>query len=177
MESKTSYFWDGAFEIVFFSFPTTLLVFFIFNLIFCLTFEYRISRYFRPFSFLLMIYFLGIGEDISYLSFLSFNNGMNLFSFKFQDKLGHIVWLFVFFLLALFCSGGYFVARFVYDKLSKHFIDGFFPKLQSFHILSCLSMKALVIGSVNALLATNYETLIISLASIEVLFLIGVIYV
>jgi hypothetical protein len=37
-------------------------------------------------------------------------------------------------------------------------------------------MKAFVIGSVNALLATNYEALIISLASIEMVFLIGVMY-
>jgi hypothetical protein len=129
MESRTSYFWDGAFELIFYSFPTMLLVFFVFNKIFYLTFEYRISRHFRPFSFLLMIYFLGIGEDISYLSFLSFNNGMNLFSFKFQDKIGHIAWILVFFLLVLFCSGGYFVAKIIYNKLSKHFIDGFFAKL------------------------------------------------
>ncbi len=115
MESKTSYFWDGAFEIVFFSIPTMLTLFFVLNKIFYLTFEYRISRYFRPFSFLLMIYFLGIGEDISYLSFLSFSNAMNLFFFKFQDKLGHAVWIFVFFLLVFFCSAGYFVAKFLYN--------------------------------------------------------------
>ena len=118
-----------AFEIVFLSFPTMLIAFFVFNRIFYLTYEYRISRHFRPYSFLLMIYFLGIREDISYLSFLSFSNGMNLFSFKFQDKLGHIAWIFVFFLLILFCSGGYFNAKILYNKLSKHFINGFFPKL------------------------------------------------
>ncbi len=105
-----------------------LIVFFVFNTIFYLTFKFRISKYFRPFSFLLMIYFLGIGGDISYLSFLSFNNAMNLFSFKFQDKIGHIAWIFVFFLIVLFCAGAYFLAKILYDKLSKYFIDGFFPK-------------------------------------------------
>ncbi len=43
-------------------------------------------------------------------------------------------------------------------------------------MLSWLSMKAFLIGSVNALLATNYEALIIALGSIETGFLIGVIF-
>ena len=117
MEQKSSFFWDGSFENSFYSLPSKLLVSLILMGLFYLTFDYRISRHFRPYSFFFTIYVLTFENDISYLSFLSFSNAMNLFSFKFQDKIGHIIWVFVFFLLILFCVGGFFLSRILYKKL------------------------------------------------------------
>lgn len=150
----------------------SLIVFLVLRKLFYLTFNYRVSRHYRLYSFYLTIYVMNFEGDISYLSFISFNNAMNLFSFTFQDKFGHIIWAFVFFLLIFFCVGSSFMVKIVYHKLSKHFITDLFPLAESIYLLSFLYLKALIIGATNAFLAINYEILIISLLSIEIIYLV-----
>lgn len=72
--------------------------------------------------------------------------------------------------------GSFFIAKILYKNLSKYFIEDFFPFVESIYVISFLCTKALVMGATNALLATNYETLIISLLSIELICITVLIY-
>ena len=86
IERKNNLFIDSTMDFFVFFVPLTLVSVFLFNRIFYLLFNYEISKYLRPYSFLLIIFELLIQNNVEFFTFLSFRSMEISFSLNFTSK-------------------------------------------------------------------------------------------
>jgi len=100
-----------------------VLLFFLLNTLFYILFNYKISRFLRKFSFKFTLFMMLLNNNIVYLAYASFHNVVVFFSFKFQDKLGQVIWILILYGMVLLSVAGFFLIYYLHEKLSKYFLD------------------------------------------------------
>ena len=132
VEGRTSFFFDGIFELLLFTIPSGLALYVVYRILYCVLFKFKISRFARKFSFSLMLLAFILEANLLYLGFTSMSHVQVLFSFKFLDKLGHLFWLLVTLVIVLFCFGNFYMAKYLYLNMSVYFIEDCLMKISSF---------------------------------------------
>ena len=143
---------------VFFVPATLLLVFVFYRLFYCL-FNYQISIFVRPYSFLWILLEVLVQGNIEYFIFLALRNFLTPFSVDIESKLLQILVILMFFLVALtaFCS--YSLYYYDYRKLAKYFLCNLFRFKSSYVLMTIMyGVRPLIKGTLHALLFEHWET-------------------
>ena len=116
-------FFANNLDFFFYELPGSILIYILMYFAFKTLFNYRISKFFRKYSFSGIILLIIYEGKVEQFSFYFFSECRNLFSRTFSHKLAHVFMLFFFFILIVFCVGGLVWLRFHYKKFIKYFME------------------------------------------------------
>ena len=102
-ETRNNNFMIGSMlEFFMFFTPYILVNTFLFNKLFYILFDYKVSQWFRPYSFWLILLELLVQNNLQFFTFLGFRNLLTMFSFSFSSKA--INGFFILFTFAVFIT-------------------------------------------------------------------------
>ena len=134
-ERKNNLFLDNTIDYFVFCVPLTLISVFILNKLFGCLFNFEISKYLRPYSFLLITFELLIQNYVEQLTFLGFRNIQVSFSFSLAGKMMQVLGIFMLFLIVLAVASSYFLYLYKYGKLAKYFLANLFRFPSSYALM------------------------------------------
>ena len=129
---------------------------FIFYKVFYLLFNYEISSYLRPYSFLLILFEILIQNNLEYLTFIAFRDVSA--SFNFAIKMLLLMAIVMLFLVVLGATMSYFLYYIKYGKLAKYFLVNLFRFPSSYGLMLIMyGMRPFLKGAVHAILYEEWE--------------------
>ena len=166
-------FYANQLNSLYFQLPFILVMVTLFYNLFYLLFKYRVSLYLRKYSLLGIIFFMLLDGNFEQFGFYIFGELNYFFSIDFTHKLANLGILFILFILIIFSVGGLLYLKFHYKKLVNYFIQYYGPKTASLIFESGERMLfPLVFGCIHALLINKLLIQTISLAFLELCYLV-----
>lgn len=164
----------GTFPFFLFLVPQTILMLFVLHRVFRCLSQYKVSVYFRRYFFLLACVVQILVEDnISFFSYLFFQQTFVAFSFKFTDKLFIAASVSMFLLVVLAACCFYFLCNEIYGKCFGYFIYCFYRIFPAFVFLTVRHFgRGLLRGAIHSCLHFHYRTEIIMLCGVEALVIV-----
>ena len=152
-ERKNDLFLSSTVDFFVFFVPATLIFVFLSNRIFYCLFNYSISSYLRPYSFLLILFELLIQNNIEFFTFLSFRATSLSGSLNFSIKMLCVLAIVMLFLVVIGMAGSYFIYYIQYGKLGKYFLVNLFRFPSSYALMLVMyGVRPFLKGAVHALL-------------------------
>ena len=144
---------DSLLDFFIFSVPLILGLEFIFYRLFFLLFDYEVSKYFRPYSFKLVLLELLIQNNLEYFSFLGCRAVDVMFSFSITSKCWNAFAIFFMFAVVFctFCSYRLYYSYYV--KLAKYFLSNMYRFKTSYILMTItFGVRPFLKGMIHALL-------------------------
>ena len=135
--------------------------------------NFKWSVYLRRYCFTPNYVQIVLEPNISYFTYLFFNQTKNFFAFNFWDKIS-LAFSVVFMMIVLLCSICFFIlVNEFYEKKSGYFLHNFYrtPKGILYATLR-INIRGLIYGMLHSLLYEYYTELMVSLIAIEFIFLV-----
>ena len=130
----------------------------IFRLLFLLTFNFKISVFFRPYAFWPTFIIMFLEGNIQFLTYLFVSEVQGLFSFNFSQKINLTLVVIVFFLIFIFFSGAFFIFKDHYRALTKYLIDNVQIDVRGLAYFTAFkSYKNFCLGFLHGLFDSNYQ--------------------
>jgi hypothetical protein len=173
IEENSNGFFVNCANLFFANIFLTFAVYFVFHMLFWLTFNFKISVLFRPFTLWPTFIMMFLEGNVQYLSYLFSSEAQNFFAFNFHQKINLIFVLTVFFLVVIFCSGSMLIFKQHYGGLTKYLIDNVpinFTGIAYFVALN--GYRNLFLGLLHGLLHMNYGMKITIILLVESGFMI-----
>ena len=151
--------------------PLILIIVFLFNRLFYCLFNFRISIFFRPFSFWWTLFEMLIQGNVEMFTFLALRNCLTPYSFDLPSKLLQVLMIMMFFLVVMASYASYFLYYQQYRKLARYFLVNMFRFPSSYVLMVILyGLRPFLKGAVHALLYDNWELQIWLLFGVELTF-------
>ena len=172
-ERKGNIFLSSTIDYFCFCIPASLVLFFIFNRVFHLLFDYEISKYLRVYSFKLVLVEMLIQGNIEYFTFLGFRSIDTSFSFQLPSRLLVIMGIVMLFITVVVSLSSFFLYYIQYEKLARYFLINLFRFPSSYGLMVIVyGLKPLVKGAIHALAYEQWQLQIWLLIGAELLILI-----
>ena len=150
---------------------------FILYKIFFLIFNYEISKYLRPYSFLLIFFDLVIQSNVEYFTFLGLRTLITSFSFNYISKFLILIGIIMMFITVLCSISSYFLYYYKYGKLGRYFLVNLFRFTSSYPLMVIMfGIRPFLKGAVHALVYDNWFIQIWTLMGIEIAIVIVIFY-
>lgn len=148
---------DSTMDFLMFYIPFTLVTVFIWNRVFYLLINYRISLYLRPYSFWFIIADLLIQNNIEFFTFLSFRSVNTMFSYDISSKLMNIVPVIFLFIVFSYVVYSYLFYYYKYGIMARYFLVNMY-RFQSSYVLMIVTfgVRPFLKGVVHAMLYENW---------------------
>ena len=154
VEQKDRQFFRNAADFFIVSVPYCLIVFFLFNRLFYVLYNYEISSYIRIFSFWGFLYQMIIESNVEWFVFLGARYSKTMFSFNFGDKMWIIGFSLFFYIVFAGSICSYFLFYYFYDKLSKYFMTNVFRIKGAFLTMTFIyGIRPFIKGAIHAYLS------------------------
>ena len=151
-------YFKGSFFFLALTVPQTIILSLVFYCIFRILFNYKISTFFRRYSFLGATIIQSLVEtNIVFFSYIFFRQTLVSFSFNFNDKLflALSVCLFFFIMIGSFCY--YFIGNLIYEKKFGYFIHCFYRCFPTLLFLTFrFAFRGFAQGAIHSLLHNHY---------------------
>lgn len=125
--------------------------------LFKLLFNYRISKFIRPFSFWGYVGVIMLDGNMQIIYFLMFSQSGLAFSLDFSDKVINTISHLLFFLFLVFSISCYYFYYIMYKSLAKYFFDN--SKCSMHGIISLVigcSLRQLILSAIHNFLRYDY---------------------
>ena len=116
-------FYANNLDFFFYELPVMFLVQLLLLFLFYRLFNYRISKYFRKYSFYGIFMLMVYEGNVEQFAFYFFSECKSLFSLNFSHKIANVLLIYFFFFVIVFSVGGLFMLFYHYRKLSKYFME------------------------------------------------------
>ena len=157
-ERKGNLFIASTMDYFAFHVPLILLVVFLFNRLFYCLFNFKVSIFFRPYSFWWILFEILIQGNVEMFTFLALRNCLTPYSFDLPSKLLQVLMILMFFLVVLASYASYFLYYQQYRKLARYFLVNMFRFPSSYALMVILyGLRPFLKGAVHALLYDNWE--------------------
>ena len=135
--------------------------------------NYRISKFFRPFSFWGYIGVIMIDGNVQIMYFLMFSQSELLFSFDFNDKIIHTLEQLIFFIYMWFSISCYFIYFNIYKKLSKYFLGNSQSSIDGILGLTInCSFRQMCLSAIHSFIRYNPSMQNLMLIGVEIFFIL-----
>jgi hypothetical protein len=152
-------------------------MFLILRMLFFLLFKYRISIFFRQYSFWPYLVVILLDGNLQFASFLVGFELKWLFAHSISNKILTIWLLIIFFFIFTFSIGSYFFFRYFYDGLAKYFMESMGnSNSAAFYMLIHYGVRNILSGFLHSIDDQFYKSKIMALLLTEIAFLAFSIY-
>ena len=157
--------------------PMTLVMSFFFYKIFHIFYNYEISKYFRPYSFPLILFDLLIQTNIEYFTFIGFRSLDTSFSFNFFSRMLVFLGIIMLFFTMIGSTVSYFIYYAHYKTMARYFLVNLFRFPSSYALMIIMyGLRPFLKGVVHAVLFDNWELQIWLLIVIELGIILMIFY-
>ena len=157
-ERKGNLFIASTMDYFAFHVPLIVLAVFVFNRLFYCLFNFKLSIFFRPYSFWWMLFEMLVQGNVEMFTFLALRNCLTPYSFDLPSKLLQVLMLVMFFLVVLASYASYFLYYQQYRKLARYFLVNMFRFPSSYALMVVLyGLRPFLKGAVHALLYDHWQ--------------------
>lgn len=151
----------------------TATIFLVCRFLFFLLRNYKISIFFRKFSFWPTLVLIALDGNLQYASYLTAFEFNWFFSSNFLSKCMNGLVVINFFSIFCFCIGCYFLFRCFYGNLAKYFFDNSKnSQLGAWYLMAQYGLRNILLGFAHSIDFKSYTTTISILFMIELGFLV-----
>lgn len=138
--------------------PLTLILVLLWNKVFYLLFNYRISSYLRPYSFWLIVADILIQNNIEFFTFLGLRSLDTMFSFNFSTKALNAFSIIFIFIIISCVAYSYLLYYYKYGKLARYFLVNMF-RFRSSYVLMIITygVRPFLKGVIHAMFFEEWE--------------------